>query len=150
MKKIKIVIPVILILIGLYISGCNNNSDKTDSVDKSTTTQTDKVESTSDNNMHSGEIAMVNVPSIQCNSCKKTITNALKETEGVNGVEVDVKGKTVKVAYDKSKTDVSKIEDTIVHAGYDANNKKADKDAYKKLDDCCKRPEDQGDKDMHM
>jgi copper chaperone CopZ len=147
MKNFKILIPVLLLVAGVFMTGCNNSSDKTDATNKDANTET--TENKTEDNMSGGEMTMVNVPSVQCNSCKKTITGALKETDGVKEVDVDVKGKTVKVMYDKSKTDLSKIEATIVGAGYDANDKKADKDAYAKLDDCCKLPEDQKEKGMH-
>lgn len=149
MKTTKLALLAIVLISGLYLAGCNNSSDKTDATNKDSNTETTTAENKSDDKMAGGEVTMVNVPSIQCNSCKKAITGALKETDGVNDVDVDVKGKTVKVVYDKSKTDVSKIEATIVSAGYDANDKKADEEAYEKLDDCCKRPEDQKEKGMH-
>ena len=53
-------------------------------------------------------------------------------------MNVTVKNKTAKVDYDKAKTDLSKIEGAIVMAGYQANDKPADKKAYDKLEDCCK------------
>lgn len=149
MKNIKILIPMLLLIASVYLTGCNNGSDKTDASNKDANTETTTTDDKTGDHMAGGETTMVNVPSIQCNSCKKAITSALKETDGVNDVDVDVKGKTVKVTFDKSKTDLSKIEATIVSAGYDANDKKADKDAYEKLDDCCKRPEDQKEKGMH-
>jgi hypothetical protein len=46
------------------------------------------------------------------------------------------------VKFDKEVTDLNKIENAITAAGYDADNKKANPDAYAKLDDCCKKPED--------
>lgn len=149
MKTLRILVPALVLMTGIYLTGCNNSSDKTDVTNKNSNTETTS-ESKTDGEVAGGEVTMVNVPSIQCNTCKKNITNALKETDGVSDIDVDVKGKTVKVTYDKSKTDLSKIEATIVGAGYDANDKKADPKAYENLDDCCKKPEDQKDKDMHM
>jgi hypothetical protein len=46
------------------------------------------------------------------------------------------------VNFDKSVTNLGKIENAITAVGYDANSKKADPDAYSKLDDCCKLPQD--------
>ena len=57
-------------------------------------------------------------------------------------VKTDIALQKVKDAVDKSKTDLGKIEGAITAAGYDANDKKADPEAYKELDDCCKLPKD--------
>jgi|SRR5690606_9856456 len=136
MKKIKLVIPAIIIMMGVYLSGCSND-DKTTS------------EKTSGETV-AGEVVTVSLPTVQCNMCKKTIADALKGVDGVSDAKVNIADKNVKVTFDKSKTDVSKIESSITAAGYDANDKKAEKNAYDKLDDCCKKPEDQKEGGMHM
>lgn len=85
-----------------------------------------------------GEVIEISVPTVQCSMCKKNIQNALKKIDGIHTVNIDVKLKKCLVDFDKSKTDLSKIEGAIVAAGYQANDKPADKNAYDKLDDCCK------------
>lgn len=80
----------------------------------------------------------INIPTIQCGTCKKNITNALNKVDGVINVKVDMSSKTVTVKYDDSKTDVSALENAITAAGYDANDRKADQTAYDNLDECCK------------
>jgi periplasmic mercuric ion binding protein len=80
----------------------------------------------------------VNTPTIQCGTCKRNITNALKKVDGVINVKVDLSTKIVTVKYDDTKTNVGAIEDAISAAGYDANDKKADPVAYENLDECCK------------
>lgn len=84
----------------------------------------------------------INLPSMQCGTCKENIETAVKKLNGVESIKVVVKEKTARVNYDKSKTDLVKIESAITAAGYDANDKKADQKAYKDLDDCCKLPKD--------
>ena len=84
------------------------------------------------------EETIVNTPTIVCNMCKKNISSALKKIEGVNKVNVDLKEKKVSVTFDDSKTNLEAIENAITSAGYDANDKKADHEAYEKLDGCCK------------
>jgi copper chaperone CopZ len=86
--------------------------------------------------------SVIKIPSAQCDICKKKISKALKKVNGINSFEVDIDNKVVHVKYDNSQTNLNKIEEAIALAGYDANNKKADPDAYEKLDDCCKKPED--------
>lgn len=88
------------------------------------------------------EHKMVKIPSAQCDVCKENITRALKKAGGIKSFNVDIDKKTVHVNFNKDVTDLSKIEKAITLAGYDANDRKADKDAYSKLDDCCKKPED--------
>lgn len=92
------------------------------------------------NNIYAGNEVKttVDVPTIQCGTCKKNITIALENTEGVISAKVDMKTKKVEVIYDEEKTDVSSIENAITSAGYDANDKKADPVAYEKLYECCK------------
>jgi len=92
---------------------------------------------------------MVDLPTMQCSICKKNIEKAVNKVPGTIDVKVDKDKKVAHINYDKSKTDLSKIENAITMAGYDANDKKADKDAYNNLDDCCKLPKDQKEKSTH-
>ncbi len=64
-------------------------------------------------------------------------------------VKVDKDKKIAHIEFDKSKTNLSKIEDAITAAGYDANDKKKDMKAYENLDDCCKLPKDQKEPGQH-
>jgi mercuric ion binding protein len=84
------------------------------------------------------DITVIQVPTVVCNSCVKTITKALKEINGVKTTSIDLKKKTATVAFDSSKVTVAKIEEAISKAGYDANSLKRDPAAYEKLDSCCK------------
>jgi len=91
----------------------------------------------------SGEItADISLPTIQCGTCEKNISKALDKVKGLKSYSVDIENRKVTVTYDDGKTSVSKIENAISKTGYDANNKKADKKAYDKLNDCCKVQED--------
>ncbi len=84
--------------------------------------------------------AAINVPTIQCGMCKKNISTALEKVDGVKKVQVDLKKKRVVITYDDSLTNLNSLENAITSAGYDANDKEADPDAYKKLHECCKVP----------
>jgi copper chaperone CopZ len=127
----------VVLLAAFLAAGCGKSNTETVS-DK-------KQESVThvNNEQEKGDVVTINLPSIQCSMCKKTIEGAVKKLDGVQEVKVSVKEKTATVTYDKAKTDVSKIEDTITAAGYDANTKTADKKAYDELHGCCKKPEDQ-------
>jgi len=82
--------------------------------------------------------AAVKIPTIQCGMCVKTIAKVVKAVEGVTEVTVDKKAKVANVVFDPEKTTIEKIETAITKAGYDADDKKADPEAFKKLPDCCK------------
>lgn len=99
-----------------------------------------KTENTSDNTSaeKKGEIAKIDLPTLQCSTCKKTIETALKKVDGVNSINVSVKDKIATIDYDKSKLNQDKLETEITLAGYDANSKKKNEAAYEKLEDCCK------------
>jgi len=83
----------------------------------------------------------IQVPTIQCGSCKMTIEKALNGLEGVKAAKVDLKKKTVAVEFVSSKLNQDKLETAITKVGYAANDKKADPEAYAKLDECCKVPQ---------
>lgn len=82
--------------------------------------------------------AEIKVPTLACGMCVKKITKAVQAVEGVTEVTVDRKNKVCKVSFDPEKTSLEKIEVAITKAGYVANDKKADEEAYAKLPDCCK------------
>jgi len=85
--------------------------------------------------------AEISLPSIQCGMCVKTIKEALGKVEGVIESKVDLENKKVSVTFDDSKTSLDKLEEAITSAGYDANDKLSDADAYDKLSPCCKKSE---------
>jgi copper chaperone CopZ len=135
------------------IAGCgktnNQTTDKPKDDKQVTMTKDEKKETTQSTDVkvnNSGDVTEVKLPTIQCNTCKKNITKALKKVDGIEDFKIDVEGKTANVKFDKSKTDLAKIEGAITAAGYDANDKKADPKAYEELDDCCKLPKDRKEK----
>jgi copper chaperone CopZ len=124
MLQTKSFLVVLLVLV--FLIGCNKAKNESSTENKPADTKA------------AGEIVKINVPTIQCGTCKKNIESALKKVEGINSVNVSVKEKITTVDYDKSKTSLDKIETEINHVGYDANGKKKDEAAYEKLADCCK------------
>ena len=82
--------------------------------------------------------AEISLPTVQCGMCARTIEKALNKVEGVTNIDVDIENKKATITYDDSKTSLDTIEKTITSAGYGANDKKADQDAYEKLHGCCK------------
>lgn len=142
----KNALPLLMVFI-LAVAGCGKKDSAvvTDNKTKSETSG-EKNEMKQTDNMsdkNSSDHIMVSLPTMQCSTCKKNIETAVKKLDGIESINVVVKEKTAHINYDKSKTDLAKIERTITAAGYDANDKKADPEAYKELDDCCKLPKDQ-------
>lgn len=84
------------------------------------------------------ETATIQANSMVCGTCAETIQKAVYTVEGVKDVNVDVDKKIVEVKFVSTQTNLATLERTITDAGYDANDKKRDKDAYEKLDECCK------------
>ncbi len=74
-----------------------------------------------------------------CEMCKKNIEKALtiKEVEKSN---LDLKTQIVTVSYNAEQTSPEQIKTTISKAGYDADELKANPEAYKRLQKCCKKP----------
>ena len=134
MKNQKLISLLSLVLLfGLLIVGCNKNDKETSSKENESVDET-AIE---------GEYVEINLPNMQCNMCKETIEKSVNKVEGVNYVNVVVKDKIAKVKFDNSKTELGKIEDAITAAGYQANDKPEDKEAYDNLAGCCKKTEDQ-------
>lgn len=129
MKKITGVI----LFAALLVTGCSKTEDKT-SVDKKET----KSEQTAGNNNNNVEVVEIKIPTVQCGTCKMNLTKAFKRVDGINSYDISIDNKIVKINYDKSKTDLDKIEGAIVMAGYQANDKPANKESYDKLQACCK------------
>ena len=59
----------------------------------------------------------------------------------MKNIAIDVKANTITVYYKPEKIALDEIKKAIVAIGYDADEMKADHQAYDKLDACCKAPE---------
>ena len=84
----------------------------------------------------------INLPTVQCNACQQTITQGLKEMEGVQTAYVNLNEEKVLVKYDKTRVTMDDLEQAIVKLGYQADDVPADVEAYNNLPGCCKLPED--------
>lgn len=163
LKNFAIAITIVFIT-GIIISGCGKNETKNNTSEKEVTkqdthknmteTMNQKIEMTEDmkdmkndaKENKNVEHTMIKIPSAQCEICEKNLNKALKKVAGVEKYKVDIEGKVIHINYDRNATTIAKIENAITSAGYDANYKSANPEAYNKLDNCCKKPEDRGKK----
>lgn len=74
-----------------------------------------------------------------CSSCKKRIEAAVKSETGVVEAILNLNSKQLKVKYDSDKTSPEKIRTRISATGYNADDVKANPDAYHKLPACCQK-----------
>jgi periplasmic mercuric ion binding protein len=80
--------------------------------------------------------------SAQCEMCTHRIEETLTFEKGIKSAKLDLETGIVTVAYRTNRTNPEKIRNAISKTGYDADDVKADPDAYAKLPGCCKKPED--------
>ena len=84
---------------------------------------------------------MVNIKtSAVCGSCKARIEKALAAVEGVEGAILNLNSQQVKVKYDPGKTSPEKLREVVSSTGYNADDVKANAEAYHKLPGCCQKP----------
>lgn len=72
-----------------------------------------------------------------CGMCKKRIENAAWG-KGVKEVSWDQETMMLTVKYVTAKTSIEVIEDRVVKAGHDTDNKLTDENTYNNLHQCCK------------
>lgn len=74
-----------------------------------------------------------------CETCGKNFEENLYKIKGLKMYELDEKEMTITVFYNREKTNPQTIKTAISKLGYDADEVKADMEAYEKLDGCCKK-----------
>lgn len=73
-----------------------------------------------------------------CGTCEKIIMEALAFKSGVRSASIDLESAILTVNYNQRRTSPENIRKTISKVGYDADDVKADKEAYAKLPFCCR------------
>ena len=87
--------------------------------------------------MSKGGHVMINVPTVQCDNCVKTVTTALDKIDGVESVKIDLEKKVAHIKFDAKKVKADDLRKAIVAAGYDADDIKRDEKAHDALPQCC-------------
>lgn len=80
----------------------------------------------------------IKLPTLQCSSCSKIVTRALKSVKGVKEAKVNLGEKSARVIYFPDQTNIFEMTQAVSLAGYNANETQADSKAYSGLPDCCK------------
>ncbi|MBL7994020.1 cation transporter [bacterium] len=87
------------------------------------------------------EKAVVKIPTSICGQCANTIKTAVMKLDGIKSVDVNTETKLAMIEFIPASVKVTEIEDAIVMSGYGANEKAANKEAFDKLPDCCRKEE---------
>ncbi|HEX8462643.1 MAG TPA: hypothetical protein VF623_14485, partial [Segetibacter sp.] len=95
------------------------------------------------------EWATVKTPSLRCWECKKRLEDYMAreigQTEsGIIKMQINLLSGTTRVQYWPDRVNLNYIQTAFVNAGVDADDMKAEPDAYKKLPPACKRIEEGG------
>ncbi|WP_445452478.1 hypothetical protein [Flavobacterium sp. 25HG05S-40] len=73
-----------------------------------------------------------------CETCGLKFKTEMLKIKGLKMYELDDKAMTFTVYYNGKKTNLQNIKVAISKLGYDADDVKADSQAYESLDGCCK------------
>jgi copper chaperone CopZ len=74
-----------------------------------------------------------------CETCGQNFQENLYKVSGLKMYELNQEAMTITVFYNGKKTNLKTIKTAITKLGFDADEMKADPEAYEKLDDCCKK-----------
>ncbi len=74
-----------------------------------------------------------------CEMCKDALESAFEDKEGIVYSNLNLQNKKIKVKYDPELITETQIKEIISKTGYDADDMKADKEAYSNLAKCCQK-----------
>ena len=73
-----------------------------------------------------------------CEMCKERIETASIQAKGVKMATWNVETHQLDLIYNDTKTDLTKIQQSIADSGHDTQNIKAKDEVYNNIDACCK------------
>lgn len=74
----------------------------------------------------------------ECGLCKDRIESKMNYTKGIKFAEVNVPSKKLTVKFKTKNFSLKEIKEMVVALGYDADEMKANPEAYEALPACCK------------
>ncbi len=63
--------------------------------------------------------ATIQIEGMTCGGCVNSVTNALKQVQGVNNINVSLADKQAVIDFDDSQTTIDTLKEAIEDAGYD-------------------------------
>ena len=67
------------------------------------------------------QTAILNISGMTCMGCVSSIRKVLEEIAGVSDSDISLKKKQAKIQYDPEKTNINKLKEAIVGAGFEIN-----------------------------
>ena len=67
------------------------------------------------------QTAILNINGITCMGCVTSIKKVLEEIAGVSDSDISLKKKQAKIQYDPEKTNINKLKEAVVEAGFEIN-----------------------------
>ena len=67
------------------------------------------------------QTTILNINGMTCMGCVNSIKNVVEKVSGVNGADVSLEKKQVKIQYDPEKTNINQFKEAIVGAGFEIN-----------------------------
>lgn len=67
------------------------------------------------------QTAILNINGMTCMGCVTSIEKVLEEIAGVSDSDISLKKKQAKIQYDPEKTNINKLKEAIVGAGFEIN-----------------------------
>jgi len=67
------------------------------------------------------QTAILNINGMTCMGCVTSIKKVLEEIAGVSDSDISLKKKQAKIQYDPEKTNINKLKEAIVGAGFEIN-----------------------------
>lgn len=86
--------------------------------------------------------AVISIPNAQDEACKDRVEHYLSREYGVLSSNVNYKKHTVTVLWVPDRTNIENIKTSLANLGYDADDVKAEPEAYKRLPKSCQHLKD--------
>ena len=67
------------------------------------------------------QTAILNINGMTCMGCVTSIEKVLEKIAGVSDSDISLKKKQAKIQYDPEKTNINKLKEAIVEAGFEIN-----------------------------
>ncbi|MDC0575662.1 heavy-metal-associated domain-containing protein [Nitrosomonadaceae bacterium] len=67
------------------------------------------------------QTAILNISGMTCMGCVTSIKKVLEEIAGVSDYDISLKKEQAKIQYDPEKTNINKLKEAIVGAGFEIN-----------------------------